>query len=82
MRGQARNIDMTGLSPADAGDIPSAATDGDNKPNMLRAGSAVLHGWRSPAAFQTGAPELDDLRATLTGRPTSCARASMPYGPS
>jgi len=42
MRGHARNIDMTGLSPADAGDIPPAATDGDNKPNMLRAGSADL----------------------------------------
>ena len=41
----------------------------------------VLHGWRSPPAFQTGAPELHDLRATLTGRPTSCAGASMPYGP-
>jgi hypothetical protein len=34
------------------------------------------------AAFETGAPELDDLRATLTGRPTSCAGVSMPYGPS
>jgi hypothetical protein len=43
--------------------------------------AAVLHGWRSPPAFQTGAPELHDLRATLTGRPTSCAGASMPYGP-
>ena len=35
---------------------------------------AVLHGWRSSIAFQTGAPELDDLRATLTGRPTACCR--------
>jgi hypothetical protein len=26
---------------------------------------ADLHRWRSPAAFQTGAPELDDLRAVL-----------------
>src|SRR5260221_8058177 len=37
--------------------------------------------WAVVGAFQPGAPELDDLRATLTGRPTSCARASMPYGP-
>ena len=40
-----------------------------------------MHGWRSPTALQASAPELDDLRATLTGRPTLCARASMPYGP-
>jgi len=43
--------------------------------------AAVLHGCRSPTAFRTGAPELDDLGAMLTGGRTLCARASMPYGP-
>lgn len=40
--------------------------------------AAVLHGCRSPTAFRTGAAELDDLRATLSGRRTLCARVSMP----
>jgi hypothetical protein len=56
-------------------------TQRKQRPRRGCAIAAVLHGWRSPTAFQTGVPELDDLRARLTGRPILCARASMPYGP-
>jgi hypothetical protein len=39
-----------------------------------------LHRWRWPAAFQTGAPELDDLRAVLPEadlvRVRRCVRAT------
>jgi hypothetical protein len=38
---------LTVVVAVGAGDIPSAATDDDDQPNMLRAGSAVLY-WNNP----------------------------------
>jgi hypothetical protein len=73
---------LTMAAPSGIGGTLAAVADGGGA-GIQRASSRliVLHGCRSPTAFRTGAPELDDLRATVTGRRTLCARVSMPYGP-
>jgi hypothetical protein len=58
---------------------PTSSQDRDSKLWITQRGQlvvaaarspAVLNGWRSATTFQTGAPELDDLRArSLGGRP-------------
>ena len=59
----------------------AAAKRRPEEPTRIRAIFAVMHG-RRYRNIPTGArPELDDLRDSRTGKPMSCARASMPYGP-
>jgi len=41
-------------------------TDGGGGADMRRASNRLI-GWRSATTFQTGAPELDDLRARSLG---------------
>ena len=60
----------------------SSITWCDSVPDGGAHVAAVRHDSRLPNTFRTGAPELDDLRATPPRGLTSCARASMPYGPS